>query len=199
MDVWVALFISSGGFTGFLPGLLSRGRVGWGGLMGSLVGVLLQYRIMYYETSLSPTCNKFETQLWFIAAIFWLGMISVVEAEEMMLRKWGWRKRHNGEWVDHDFNETCVDEVVGQMFAGLVVYLFAEGASQVIALGISFILFRIFDAKKIGPVRWAEDKFTGAAGIMLDDVVAGIMAAVATIPVAIILECLAELVWPYVR
>jgi phosphatidylglycerophosphatase A len=40
-----------------------------------------------------------------------------------------------------------------------------------------FVLFRCFDIWKPGPVRWAERRFEGGAGVMMDDLVAGILAA----------------------
>jgi phosphatidylglycerophosphatase A len=45
-----------------------------------------------------------------------------------------------------------------------------------IALG--FILFRIFDIWKPWPVSWADRHVAGGFGVMLDDVVAGLYAAV---------------------
>ncbi|NDC38547.1 MAG: phosphatidylglycerophosphatase A [Proteobacteria bacterium] len=41
---------------------------------------------------------------------------------------------------------------------------------------LAFLLFRLFDITKPGPVRWAES-FPGAWGVMADDLVAGVMAA----------------------
>jgi phosphatidylglycerophosphatase A len=44
-----------------------------------------------------------------------------------------------------------------------------------IALG--FILFRIFDIWKPWPINWADQKVAGGLGVMLDDVIAGVYAA----------------------
>jgi phosphatidylglycerophosphatase A len=41
-----------------------------------------------------------------------------------------------------------------------------------------FVLFRAFDIVKPWPIRWVERAFPGGLGIMLDDIVAGIYAAV---------------------
>jgi phosphatidylglycerophosphatase A len=41
-----------------------------------------------------------------------------------------------------------------------------------------FVAFRCFDIWKPRPARWAERSFEGGAGVMLDDVVAGLLAAV---------------------
>jgi phosphatidylglycerophosphatase A len=41
---------------------------------------------------------------------------------------------------------------------------------------LAFVLFRLFDITKLGPVGWA-DRQHGAFGIMADDVIAGLIAA----------------------
>jgi phosphatidylglycerophosphatase A len=40
-----------------------------------------------------------------------------------------------------------------------------------------FVLFRCLDIWKPGPIRWAERRFSGGLGVMMDDLVAGILAA----------------------
>lgn len=40
-----------------------------------------------------------------------------------------------------------------------------------------FVLFRFLDIVKPGPVGWAERRFKGGAGIMLDDLIAGALTA----------------------
>ena len=42
-----------------------------------------------------------------------------------------------------------------------------------------FALFRIFDILKPWPVSWADRKVPGGLGVMLDDVIAGVYAALA--------------------
>ena len=48
---------------------------------------------------------------------------------------------------------------------------------SVIALIIAFVLFRFFDIIKPPPIGWADKKVAGGLGIMLDDIIAGVMAA----------------------
>ena len=48
---------------------------------------------------------------------------------------------------------------------------------SVVAIIIAFILFRFFDIIKPPPIGWADKKVAGGLGIMLDDIIAGIMAA----------------------
>jgi phosphatidylglycerophosphatase A len=40
---------------------------------------------------------------------------------------------------------------------------------------MGFALFRLFDIWKPWPVSWADQKIKGGLGIMLDDVLAGLM------------------------
>ena len=80
-----------------------------------------------------------------------------------------------------DPSEFVIDEVAGQWIAllpasagfwqaGLAPWDFPWPGW----LG-AFVLFRLFDIWKPGPVGWA-DRRPGALGIMLDDVIAGILA-----------------------
>lgn len=66
--------------------------------------------------------------------------------------------------------------VVIDEFAGQWVALLALPRATVPGLLAAFLLFRIFDITKLGPVGWA-DRRHGAFGIMADDVIAGIIAA----------------------
>lgn len=43
---------------------------------------------------------------------------------------------------------------------------------------IGFIAFRAFDAFKPGPIGWVDKNMPGAHGVLLDDVLAGIAAAI---------------------
>ena len=70
----------------------------------------------------------------------------------------------------HDAPEVVIDEVAGQWIALLVVPL--DWRWYLLA----FLLFRLFDIVKPGPVRIAEN-LSGGIGVMADDIVAGVMAA----------------------
>ncbi|MEM6895734.1 MAG: phosphatidylglycerophosphatase A [Pseudomonadota bacterium] len=82
---------------------------------------------------------------------------------------------------DHDPSFIVIDEVAGQWIAALPL---AALTPQVILqdvrvigwFGVSFLLFRLFDIWKPWPVSWA-DRRSDALGVMLDDVLAGAMAA----------------------
>lgn len=65
-------------------------------------------------------------------------------------------------------------------YMGIANSNFWQNISQIntmIALVIAFILFRFFDIIKPPPIGWADKKVAGGLGIMLDDIIAGIMAA----------------------
>lgn len=84
--------------------------------------------------------------------------------------------------TDHDPSYVVVDEVVGQWIALWPVSLgmMHSGASVMDMWPgwvSAFVLFRLFDITKPGPVGWADRK-SDAMGVMLDDVFAGVMAAV---------------------
>lgn len=66
------------------------------------------------------------------------------------------------------------DEFVGQWIALAPLLWHPAGWPGVAA---AFILFRIFDIWKPWPVSWADRTLDGGLGIMLDDVVAGLYAA----------------------
>ena len=84
--------------------------------------------------------------------------------------------------------EIVVDEVVGQWVAlwPLAIGAAHAGAS-VTALWpgwiAAFVLFRLFDIKKWGPVGWA-DRRGDPLGVMLDDVIAGVFAALGVVLLA---------------
>ena len=72
-----------------------------------------------------------------------------------------------------DPSEIVIDEWVGQWIAlWLIPHSFYWGFA-------SFVLFRFFDISKLGPVQGMDDIKSGT-GIMMDDVVAGILALLVT-------------------
>lgn len=77
-----------------------------------------------------------------------------------------------------DDGRIVIDEVAGQWIA--LTPLFAAplvGASFWGVVVTAFVAFRVFDVWKPGPVRWAERRFHGGLGVMADDCVAGVFAA----------------------
>ena len=90
--------------------------------------------------------------------------------------------------VDHDPGEIVIDEVAGQWVALLPLAWGAASAEvPVTALWpgwiAAFVLFRVFDIWKPGPVGWA-DRRADPLGVMLDDVIAGTLAALGVVALA---------------
>ena len=89
---------------------------------------------------------------------------------------------------DHDPSEIVIDEVAGQWIALLPVVFGAQMMNvDVTALWpgwfAAFVLFRLFDITKWGPIGWA-DRMHGPTGVMLEDVIAGAFAAIGVIILA---------------
>lgn len=89
-----------------------------------------------------------------------------------------------------------IDEVVGLLWAlGIVRYagFWQAGEGLFWLLLIPFVFFRLFDITKWGPVGWAERKWLGGLGIVMDDVLAGIFAGVGAILFCILYPLVAYL------
>jgi len=71
---------------------------------------------------------------------------------------------------EHDFGGIVWDEIAGF----LVTMWFVDFSWQNVVIG--FILFRVFDIVKPWPIKWVDQKVSGGFGIMLDDVIAGLVA-----------------------
>ena len=70
----------------------------------------------------------------------------------------------------HDHGGIVWDEFVGMW----ITLLWVPAGWGWLAVG--FLLFRLFDIVKPWPIRWLDQHVHGGWGIMLDDIVAGIMA-----------------------
>lgn len=91
---------------------------------------------------------------------------------------------------DPDPSEIVIDEVAGMWLALWPVSLGAAMRGvDVTALWpgwvVAFLAFRAFDIWKPGPVGWA-DRLHTPLGLMLDDVIAGVMAALVVVLAAAI-------------
>lgn len=78
-----------------------------------------------------------------------------------------------GRALDVDDHRSLVwDEFIGQWIA-LLPALIAPWW----AVAAGFVLFRLFDVWKPWPIRWFDSHVKGGMGVMIDDVLAGLMAA----------------------
>ena len=69
-----------------------------------------------------------------------------------------------------DPHEAVIDE-----FAGILI-TFIGVALNTWTVIVGFVLFRLFDIWKPGPIRWLDQNVRGGLGVMLDDVAAAILA-----------------------
>jgi len=74
--------------------------------------------------------------------------------------------------VEGDPGWVTIDEVAGQWITLL-------GLTELSFMGVlaAFVLFRVLDITKPGPIGWA-DRWKSPAGVMADDVLAGVIGAV---------------------
>ena len=66
--------------------------------------------------------------------------------------------------------------IVWDEFVGYWIPMFMAPPGRIWAF-LGFALFRLLDIAKPWPIKWADKELKGGTGIMLDDVLAGIMAA----------------------
>ena len=159
---YLALAVATCG-VGYLP--LAPGT--WGSVVGVLLYLIFQALSLRAHTLMSD--RGFDaTTLYLLRTIPFVLLISVItlsgiwaatRAERLLRRK--------------DPGAVVVDEVAGQMLA--FVFVPKGAGAWVIVTG--FVLFRLFDIWKPYPVRRLEALESGL-GIMGDDVLAGIYAAI---------------------
>ncbi len=150
----LALALATAGGVGFVP--FAPGT--WGSALAIPIFVLL--------SPIGAGAGGGGAFLWVIT---WLGLLAVgVWASELCEPVFGCKDDGRIVW----------DEVVGQLLALAPLLVWPQtGRAGIAALVTGFVLFRCFDIAKPGPVGWAERSFDGGMGVMMDDVIAGALAA----------------------
>lgn len=115
------------------------------GTFGSLVGLPLCF--LFALIGAKPAV--------FLTVVFIVIAITVAHEAEKYLEK-------------KDPGPIVIDEMAGM----LVTFLLIPFTPETAALG--FFIFRILDITKPFPIKYLEKKLPGGAGVVLDDVVAGI-------------------------
>ncbi|MGI8836504.1 MAG: phosphatidylglycerophosphatase A family protein [Pyrinomonadaceae bacterium] len=169
---YLALAIATCG-VGYLP--LAPGT--WGSLMA--VGFYLSLRLAVY----GRFSNSLETAEAFFSYAFLAAELLAITASSL-LGVWA-ASRTERLLSIKDPGKVVVDEVAGQLIALLPVPMVVDGFWWVWIV-LAFILFRFFDIVKPYPARRFES-LHGGLGIMADDMVAGVYAAI-VVAVAIIIR-----------
>ena len=118
------------------------------GTIGSVVGVVSGYVIADYSAVILAAATLLVT----IIGIFAADAYSQTSGHE-------------------DAPEVIIDEVAGQWIALIILPL------DLWWFVAAFVLFRFFDITKVGPVGLAE-QLSGGVGVMADDIVSGLLAAI---------------------
>lgn len=117
------------------------------GTLGSLVGILVAWGLSFLTWPLAVAAT-----LGLMLVAVWISQ----EAERQLDRK--------------DPGCIVIDEIVGQCITLLSLPLTLGTCAA------GFFLFRLFDIAKPPPARYLERRLSGGWGVVMDDVVAGIMA-----------------------
>ncbi len=120
------------------------------GTVGSLAALPLAYLLSHYVGIVGLAVA--------IVAIFLIGT-------------WAAHK-YSQRTASHDAGPIVIDEVVGQWLALLLV------PADIVLYAIGFALFRLADIIKPWPISVVDRRVKGGIGVMLDDVLAGVLAAI---------------------
>lgn len=118
------------------------------GTFGTLVGVLLYLPMQYLSWSI------------YLLVII-IGLLAGIYFCHYTAEKLG----------VHDHPAIVWDEVIGYLIS---MFMAPTGWLWLV---LGFVYFRFFDIIKPWPIKWIDKKVDGGLGIMLDDVLAGIFAA----------------------
>ncbi len=123
----------------------------------------------------------------FYAGTLWLAACAVVISIAGVPISNQYMKKFNRE---HDPKEVVIDEVAGIWLAIAISNIFYSGIFSpkifYISYLLSFIIFRFFDIVKPFPISWIDKNVGGGLGVMLDDVIAGMFAAIVVILIPIL-------------
>ena len=80
-------------------------------------------------------------------------------------------------WLQHSKEDLDPSSIVIDEAIGIWIALSALDSFDIYQIILAFLLFRILDIWKPFPIGWIDKNIKGANGIMLDDVLAGLIAA----------------------
>ena len=147
--------------TDYLALSIATCGVGYLPLMPGTFGSLLAVGIFLLLARFVPGSSLIVAVVVLILAFTVVGIWAGTRTEQLLGRK--------------DPGKVVVDEVAGQFIALFPLTLFTHWSTT--AVIVSFILFRFFDIVKPYPANRLQE-LNGGAGIMCDDLVAGVYGAV---------------------
>jgi phosphatidylglycerophosphatase A len=151
----LALWIATGAGLGLAPK-----APGTFGSVGGVVFALALQRILNGSGLVAGAAGAVSILV--LAIGTWIAIGAIRKAEEY--------------WGTHDDQRIVIDEVLGQAIPLCVLPI-----HQFWQIFLSFLLFRVLDITKPGPIGWA-DRLPGPWGTLLDDLVAGGLAALVMWP-----------------
>ena len=165
----LALVVATWFGSGLIPPIILRGMAG---TYGSVAAIPLCYLALWSSAAMESDPQK-QVAFYALVAIiiFWVGIFSVPTAEKVL----GPRKDWRGKIRERDQNEIVIDEVLGMLVTCAPLLWVRHNA---LAFLVAFAAFRLFDIVKPWPARYF-DRMKNSMGVMLDDAVAGVYAALA--------------------
>jgi phosphatidylglycerophosphatase A len=109
---------------------------------------------------------------WGIRSLFGLAGLAAASAVAFFVGWWASGIVARASTV-RDPAAVVIDEIAGQWLVLLAAPL------DPLAFALALLLFRVFDTWKPWPVRWADRHVKGGLGIVLDDLLAAVYAALA--------------------
>lgn len=147
---------------------------GLAGTYGSLAALPLCYVTIHMSD---------EAYTVILIVIYTIGWWSIPYAETALGARVDW----HGKTKLRDQNQVVIDEVVGMLISVYPLIWFS--GNRFFQLGVAFAAFRFFDIVKVPPTKYFDEMKT-AAGVILDDVVAGCYAAL-----TLTAYCAVEMLW----
>jgi phosphatidylglycerophosphatase A len=147
------------------------GPVGFWRASGTWASVVAFLPLAYAQSWAQQALNTHSYHVTFTPFYLTISLPYLALCFFIMIFSWYTIKAYLAHAKTTDPCEVVIDEVAGMAFALITA---TSWPSALLAL----VLFRVFDIAKPWPVGWADQKLHGAWGVLLDDVLAGIMAAV---------------------
>lgn len=108
---------------------------------------------------------------WWIHAQIGLGAIAVFAAVLWLAGTWA-IKSYAAHTTNPDPSEVVIDEAIGLALGFLCLPMTVPVWAPILL----FVAFRVLDSLKPGPVGWCDRNIKGVQGVIIDDVVAGLIA-----------------------